>query len=142
LREKIDTGLASSRFGIIIISKYYFQKPWPKMELEGLIQKEVYGSSRILPIWHNISPEEILKYSPMLAGKYAGNTKNGIDALADEILPIVTNLISSISKNSRKPITIAFQKLIQNQELHRYSLIFDFKLNTLSSIDGYKLILS
>ena len=141
LREKIDTGLASSKYGIIILSKNYFSKPWPKMELEGLIQKEVDGSSRILPVWHNIEQEEILQYSPILAGKYAGNTKNGIDSLVDELLPIFTQDPPSTVEKSHYSIIIAYKKILLDQKLHRYSLIFDIKLNAPPSITGYKLVI-
>ncbi len=111
------------------------------MELEGLIQKEVDGSSRILPIWHNIEREEILKYSPILAGKYAGNTKNGIDALVDDILPILSHGSTPITKDYPKAIIIAFRKLAMSQALHRYSLIFNYKLNAPPSVTGYRLIM-
>jgi hypothetical protein len=141
LREKIDTGLASSKYGIIILSKNYFSKPWPKMELEGLIQKEVGGITRILPVWHNIEHDEILQYSPILAGKYAGKTKHGIDVLVDDLLPIITQTPSDSNERAHYSVIIAYKKIIQSQELHRYSLVFDIKLNTPPSITGYKLIL-
>jgi len=39
LRRKIDEGLASSRFGIVILSPSFFAKEWPQLELDGLAQR-------------------------------------------------------------------------------------------------------
>ena len=36
LREKIDHGLANSRYGIAILSPKFFEKDWPQKELNGL----------------------------------------------------------------------------------------------------------
>lgn len=58
LREKIDHGLANSRFGILILSKDFFAKKWPKAELDGLFSLEEQGEVRILPVWHEIDAAE------------------------------------------------------------------------------------
>lgn len=33
LRRKIDKGLASSRFGVVVLSKAFFGRGWPEYEL-------------------------------------------------------------------------------------------------------------
>ena len=35
LRREIDRGLANSRFGVVVLSKYFFDKEWSQKELEG-----------------------------------------------------------------------------------------------------------
>jgi hypothetical protein len=74
LRRRIEEGLARSRFGVVVLSKNFFAKEWPQRELDGLVQLEMQGQSRILPIWHEISKDEVTRYSPMLADKLALNT--------------------------------------------------------------------
>ena len=74
LRRRIDEGLARSRFGVIVLSKPFFAKDWPQRELDGLVQLEIAGQSRILPIWHEISKDEVARFSPTLADKLALNT--------------------------------------------------------------------
>lgn len=76
LRRKIDTGLANSKFGIVILSPAFFAKNWPQYELDGLVQKEMEGHKVILPLWHKVSKNEVMKYSPTLADKVALNTTN------------------------------------------------------------------
>lgn len=74
LRKKIDTGLSKSRFGIVIISPAFVRKNWTEYELNGMVAKEMNGHKVILPIWHKISKDEVLKFSPTLADKMALNT--------------------------------------------------------------------
>lgn len=74
LRKKIDNGLAKSKFGIVIISPSFVTKNWPEYELNGMVAKEMNGHKVILPIWHKITKDEVLKFSPTLADKIAMNT--------------------------------------------------------------------
>jgi hypothetical protein len=60
LRRKIDKGLASSRFGVIVLSKAFFGKGWTNYELDGLVTRAVTGEQVLLPIWHNISKKEVI----------------------------------------------------------------------------------
>ena len=41
LREAIDRGLATSRYGIVVLSPSFFRKRWPKRELNGLVAREM-----------------------------------------------------------------------------------------------------
>lgn len=74
IRRKIDHGLANSRFGVVVLSRAFFAREWPQRELDGLVTLETAGRQRILPIWHNISRDEITSYSPTLADKVAART--------------------------------------------------------------------
>ncbi|RFB04776.1 toll/interleukin-1 receptor domain-containing protein [Parvularcula marina] len=90
LRRNIDQGLASSRFGVVILSESFFRKEWPNKELDGLTALEVTGETRVLPIWHKVSKDEVAQYSPMLADKVALNTSlKAIDEIADELIGLL-----------------------------------------------------
>jgi hypothetical protein len=78
LREAIDRGLARSRYGIVVLSRNFFAKDWPREELEGLSAKEISGVKVILPIWHEISKEEVIAFSPSLAGRLAAKSSDGM----------------------------------------------------------------
>lgn len=89
LRRRIDQGLARSRFGIVVLSKNFFAKEWPQRELDGLVALEILGQSRILPIWHEVSKDEVARFSPPLADKLALNTSLlSVDEIIDKLLPI------------------------------------------------------
>jgi hypothetical protein len=75
LRRKIDSGLARSRFGIVILSPSFFEKNWPQYELDGLVAKEQqHGQKVILPLWHKLSKDEVMRFSPTLADRIALST--------------------------------------------------------------------
>ncbi|NLT17886.1 MAG: toll/interleukin-1 receptor domain-containing protein [Clostridiales bacterium] len=86
LRRSIDNGLKNSRYGIVVLSEAFFNKEWPQRELDGLFAREVNGEKVILPIWHKISKNEVLKYSPIIADMVAINTSNfTIEEIAKQI---------------------------------------------------------
>jgi hypothetical protein len=89
LREMIDNGLASSRFGVVVLSSNFFAKKWPQRELDGLLSMEI-DSKVILPVWHEITSDEVSKFSPTLAGRYAAKASEGVEAVADKIFQAIT----------------------------------------------------
>lgn len=90
LRRKIDRGLAKSNFGIVVISRDFIKKGWTNYELDGLITRSVSGEQQLLPIWHNITKQEVVDYSPSLADKVARNTTvNTIEEMSDEIAQLI-----------------------------------------------------
>jgi len=74
LRRTIDKGLAASRYGIVVLSSAFFAKNWPQYELDGLVAKEMEGEKVVLPIWHKVSKDEVMSYSPSLTDKVAINS--------------------------------------------------------------------
>jgi hypothetical protein len=90
LRISIDKGLTKSRFGIVVLSSAFFAKNWTQYELNGLVAKEMVGGKVILPIWHKISKDEVMSYSPSLADKLALSTSQyTVEELADRIAEVV-----------------------------------------------------
>lgn len=90
LRRSINKGLSKSRYGIVVLSKNFFKKEWPQRELDGLVQIETTKKAKtILPIWHDITKEEVLSYSPPLADKYALPSDRGLDFVVSELLKII-----------------------------------------------------
>lgn len=92
LRRKIDLGLARSNFGIVVISRDFIKKGWTNYELDGIITRSISGEQQLLPIWHNITKQEVIDYSPSLADKVARNTAiNTIEEIAEEIAEVIEN---------------------------------------------------
>lgn len=90
LRRKIDRGLSKSRFGIVVLSKAFIKKGWTNYELDGIISKVNTGEQVILPIWHGITKQEVLDYSPSLADKVARNTASyTVGEIAEEIAELI-----------------------------------------------------
>lgn len=74
LRRSIDKGLVNSKYGIVVISENFLRKIWTQYELDGMISKEIVGPKMVLPIWHKVTKEQIMRYSPTLADRVALNT--------------------------------------------------------------------
>jgi len=92
LRRKIDSGLARSRFGVVVLSRAFFGKGWTNYELDGLVTRSVTGEQIILPIWHNITKQQVIEYSPSLADKLArSTTSHTVEEIAEEIIDIIRN---------------------------------------------------
>ncbi len=90
LRRKIDAGISQSRFGIVVLSTAFFAKSWPQYELDGLVTMEVSGKQVLLPLWHGVSKDEVMKYSPSLSDKVALRTSDyTIAEIAKEIFSVV-----------------------------------------------------
>jgi hypothetical protein len=90
LRRSIDYGLSHSRFGVVLLSHSFFRREWPQRELDGIVALQVGGRQQVLPIWHGISHDDMLSYSPMMAGTIAARTQDStIKEIAAEIVRVV-----------------------------------------------------
>lgn len=65
IRQSIDRGLINSRFCIVVLSRDFFKKHWAgTYELNAIFQRAALEqNSLILPIWHNITIEEISQHN-------------------------------------------------------------------------------
>jgi TIR domain-containing protein/uncharacterized protein DUF1883 len=92
LRRSIDHGLTNSRFGVVVLSNAFFRRDWPNYELDGLVTREMAsgGQQLILPIWHNVTKDEVIRYSPSLADKLALRTADStVGEIAAEIASVI-----------------------------------------------------
>lgn len=89
LRRSMDRGLASSRYGVVVLSHHFFAKDWPQRELDGLAALEIEGRKVILPIWHNIDVDEVRRQSPTLADRVAAKSRDGMEAVVQDLLRVV-----------------------------------------------------
>jgi len=87
LTAEIDNGLARSDYGVVILSKYFFKKYQTNEERNGLVNKAVLsGRKIILPVWHNVTRDDVYEYSPTLVDRYALNTTMGMDVVAQKLV--------------------------------------------------------
>lgn len=92
LRQKIDKGLANSRVGLVVLSPEFINKGWTNYELDGIVTRTVSGEQILLPIWHNITKQQVMDFSPSLADKVARSTAtHTIEEIASEIAELITS---------------------------------------------------
>lgn len=92
LRPTIDNGLKNSLYGIVVFSKSFLgRKKWTEYELNGLFAREKDGKKIILPIWHDISREDLESYSPSLADRYAKRSSDSLEEIVNELKELIIN---------------------------------------------------
>lgn len=90
LRKSIDHGLVRSRFGTVIISSSFCSKNWTQYELDSMVAREMNGHKMILPIWHKVTKNDVINFSPSLADKVALNTSlNSIEEIAGQLAEVI-----------------------------------------------------
>lgn len=90
LRQKIDKGLAKSRVGLVVLSPAFISKGWTNYELDGIVTRTVSGEQLLLPIWHNITKQQVIDFSPSLADKVARSTAtHTVKEIAAEITALI-----------------------------------------------------
>lgn len=93
VREKMDEGLRKARYGIVILSPDYIKdgKYWTKAELDAFFQMEsTTGKKILLPVWHHLSKNEVLAFSPFIASRNALSTSTKTTAeIAIEVVNII-----------------------------------------------------
>jgi hypothetical protein len=88
LRSRIDDGLKRSRFVIVVLSKAFLgMKKWTEYELDSAFELETVNEKRILPLWHGITHEELMQYSPGLSNRLAlDSSRQSPTDLGNELL--------------------------------------------------------
>lgn len=90
LRKKIDAGLAKSRVGLVVISPSFIKKGWTNYELDGIVTRSISGEQILLPIWHEITKQQVMDFSPSLADKVARSTAvHTVEEIAKEIAELL-----------------------------------------------------
>lgn len=89
--ETINNGIKNSKFGIIVLSSHFLDKPWPKYEYTGFITREVEEEKKIiLPIWHNVSSDQVREFNPNLYDKFALKTsEDSVEEMAKKVIDVI-----------------------------------------------------
>ena len=92
LRKSIDKGLVDSRYGIVVISPNFIKKRWTEYELNGMVSKEMNGHKVIIPVWFNVTKDDVLHYSPTLADKLAIDASRlSLDEVVNQAKSVLQN---------------------------------------------------
>lgn len=73
-----------------MLSPAFIKKGWTNYELDGIVTRTVSGEQVLLLIWHNITKQQVVNFSPSLADKVARSTAtHTIDEIAAEIAELL-----------------------------------------------------
>jgi hypothetical protein len=113
LREKIDEGLRATDYGVVVLSKYFFDKHWTQSELDGLFGLESKNRKIILPVWLNVTKDEVTNYSPMLAGRKAALASNGLERVVQDLKMAISASSRTQEVNNPDSTTVALNNMWQ-----------------------------
>lgn len=91
LRQAVEKGLKEAKKCIMIISPHFISNEgWARAEVDSLITREfVEKDNVILPVWHEVSRDDVYNYSPILANKVALPSSLGVDELAHRLVNVI-----------------------------------------------------
>ena len=58
----------------MVLSPAFIKKGWTNFELDGIVTRTVSGEQVLLPIWYNITKQQVMEFSPSLADEAARST--------------------------------------------------------------------
>ena len=85
LRRRIDEGLRSCDYGVVVLSHHFFAKHWAQSELDGLFSLETIERKVIIPVWKDVNVDDVRKFSPILADRVGIPADQGVGRVVDEI---------------------------------------------------------
>ncbi|MBD2077523.1 toll/interleukin-1 receptor domain-containing protein [Phormidium sp. FACHB-592] len=87
LRGSIEAGLKRCQRCIFVLTPNFLGKGgWPKREYDSIFTRElVEERNLILPIWSEVTRNEVFEYSPTLADRVALNWNLGLDEVASRL---------------------------------------------------------
>ena len=95
LRRKIDHGIANSRFGIVFFRRLLWEGLGPAPSLDGPVTMAVSGAQVLLPLWHEISKDEVMRQSPSIGRQGCLRTSDyGVEEIASEIAAVIRGTTS------------------------------------------------
>lgn len=91
LRDSIEKGLKECKKCIVVLSKNFLSNTgWTKKEFDGIFTREIVKREHvIIPVWHDISSEDVFEYSPSLLDIVGINTSEGIDVIAAKLARVI-----------------------------------------------------
>lgn len=86
LSEAIKRGIEQARYGIVILSRHFLSKDWTQRELRWLTALETDGRKVVLPVWHEVSLEDVKAFSPVLADRVAVSSSQGLRTVVIQLM--------------------------------------------------------
>ena len=123
LTASIDKGLQESRYGLVVLSKAFLSKRWPEYEYRSLMTREIDGERAILPLWYDVTKEDVKNFSLYLADiKALSISKANFGKILPAILKVVRPDIYQERRMQgvlRRAVEDGTQKLVKMSEIKR-----------------------
>lgn len=157
LTASIDKGLRQSRYGLLVLSKAFLGKNWPDYEYRSLLTRQIDGESVILPLWYDVTKEEVKAYSLFLTDiKGLAVTRDNMNVVIPAIVKVVRPDIwlevrmrsvlrkavdegtpKAVERSDIKPQTERQSKLTKQQLIRSKAVYYGIGMHLNRSFDDY-----
>jgi len=88
LRESIENGLRECRKCILLLTPNFLNNSgWTKREYDSIFTREIVEQRRlILPVWDQVTAQDVYRYSPILADRVAAQWFDGVEEVGRKLL--------------------------------------------------------
>jgi hypothetical protein len=144
LRSGLDKGLVRSNYKIVVLTKMYFEKYWTNQELDGMFAQEACsGKKLVLPLCHKMSLQELVEYSPILAGRLVVPPNTGLEETTLALFNVIkhskiinsfdsdtklrtnlSNLFKSVRETEEESLNIILIKIYLVAQAYSYLFIY------------------
>jgi hypothetical protein len=91
LRESIENGLKECAKCILVLTPNFLKNGgWTKREYDSIFTREIVEKRRVIvPVWDQITAEDVYQYSPVLADRVAVQWSVGVEEVARKLLAAI-----------------------------------------------------
>lgn len=92
LRVSIEKGIRECKKCVLILSPNFFtNNGWTKKEFDSIYTREIVEESRvILPVWKDVSREQVYEYSPSLPDTFAVQWSSGVETVCQQLYRVLS----------------------------------------------------
>ncbi len=109
--KEISKGISKSNYAVCIISPNYIKKPWAIAELESILNLNIAGKIKIIPVWHNIDYSFVVENFPLLIDKLALKSSLGIEEIAYKIFESIKKDLPEHKNDLKDDNVISFNEI-------------------------------
>jgi hypothetical protein len=102
LTKEIAGGQSRSRYAIIILSHFVFEKHWPIREMNALKQLDQEKAIHILPVWHSVSHYDVKTHCEWLADHCYVTTDQGVEYVVQKLILAIEKEENRIAEDLKK----------------------------------------
>lgn len=109
---KINCGLSASFMGIIILSKNFFEREMPQLELNSMLVLAASMQFRILPLYHDLNHSYLDRRYPLLSNIHGERADLECDILVSKLDSMLKKVKETVNIPTIQPPTIQPQTVL------------------------------
>lgn len=106
LEATILDALTRSRYGIVVFSPNYIRKNWAMKEFYFLLARQIKEKDVILPVFYDITIDELRDKGILMDDKWGLHFSKGIDHVSEKLVAVVRNTLQREAALRKKQLKI------------------------------------